>query len=148
MLSVGKNARRFSPSQDIRIKSKPPSGSVMYITDSTSQLAHHRSTLGADAGLLWDLLGGRLGRKSVDRDRRSARVCSGDHRYGSWTGFGARPRPARDHREPLFLSDIQGWTRRYRRQAALRAGRWLLGHPEASLAPGNDRARERRDGGL
>ena len=38
---------------------------------------------GADGGLLWGLLGGQLGRKSVNRDRRSARVCAGDHRYGS-----------------------------------------------------------------
>ena len=27
-------------------------------------------------------------------------------------------------------------------------GRWSLGHSEASLAPGKDRTRERRDGGL
>ena len=33
---------------------------------------------------------------------------------------------------PLFLSDIQGWTGRYQRQAALQAGRWSLEHSEAS----------------
>src|SRR5260370_9159724 len=50
MLSVGQNAPRLSPSQDIRIKSKPPSGSVMYITDSTSQLGALSVNRGADGG--------------------------------------------------------------------------------------------------
>src|ERR1700674_1265756 len=148
MLSVGQNARRFSPSQNIHVikSALRRIGNVHYRQQiPTGAPSVNR---GADGGLLWGLLGGQLGRKSVNRDRRSARVCAGDHRYGSGTGFGARPTPARDHREPLFLSDIQGWTRRYRRQAALRAGRWSLGHSEASLAPGKDRTRERRDGGL
>ena len=36
MLSVGPGARRFSPSQNIRVKSELPTDSVMYITDSTT----------------------------------------------------------------------------------------------------------------
>jgi hypothetical protein len=39
MLSVGSRARRFSPSQDIHLKTALPAMSVMYITDTTPSIS-------------------------------------------------------------------------------------------------------------
>ena len=52
MLSVGPGARRFSPSQNIHVKSELPPNSVMYITDSTSQLGYNWQISRADGGVL------------------------------------------------------------------------------------------------
>src|ERR1700674_557890 len=40
MLSVGSRARRFSPSQNIRVKSQLHTDLVMYITDNIPKLVH------------------------------------------------------------------------------------------------------------
>lgn len=47
-----------------------------------------------------------------------------------------------------LLLGIQGPPRGHRRKTALRAGRWTMGHPQASRAAGEHHTRARRDGGL
>src|ERR1700674_1453369 len=81
MLSVGSRARRFSPSQNIRVKSQLHTDLVMYITDNIPKLAH-------------------------DSDWREAEMASP---AGSYSCFRGPPPQSEGRGEPLPCAKSTHW---------------------------------------